>query len=523
MKATRGFRLRGRRLFHERPARRFAEWAAALMLACACIAMVAVSARAQENPAATQPATQQDAEPALTHRPAEQPLTSPTVALTVPKGTPIQVALDKEVRIEKVGQPVRGHVVEPVYAFDKLVIPAGTEVTGQITKIEHVSTGKRVMSVLDADFTPARKVEVEFNEVDLANGKKIPIQTKVIPGSGQVIEFVSAADENRKKGVMDAASAKTKEAKQQAKQEWNQAMSEVKAPGKIHRVERFAVAQLPVHPQYIDAGTVYFAELQEALDFGTEPLTAQMASSIGATPADGSVVQARLMTPLSSATAKKGDEVEAVVSRPLFDGDRLILPQGSFLKGLVVQVRPAHRPDKNGQLRLVFHDLILPEGVEQKVEASLAGVEAAKADNVKLDSEGGAQATSPKTRYLNAGVSIGLAALSFRGDPDAKTPNPAGTTGNRMAGGAVGFKAVGIVMGVLVHSRAFGYSMGAYGAGMSVYTNFIARGRDVVFPKDTAMTIGIGTRPPEGAPSPAANPVAPPESPAATPEKPIGN
>jgi hypothetical protein len=443
--------------------------------------------------------------------------------LTVPKGTPIQVALDKEVRIEKAGQAVRGHVVEPVYAFDKLVIPAGSEVTGQIAKIEHVSTGKRVMSALDADFTPVHRVEVEFNEVGLANGKQIRIQTKVIPGSGQVIEFVSAAGENRKKGVMDAAAAKTKEAKQQAKQEWNHAMSQVKAPGKIHRIERFAVAQLPVHPQYIDAGTVYFAELQEPLDFGTEPLTTQMASSIGATPADGTVVQARLMTPLSSATAKKGDEVEAVVSRPLFDGDRLILPQGSFLKGLVVQVQPAHRPDKNGQLRLVFHDLILPEGVEQKVEASLAGVEAAKADNVKLDSEGGAQARSPKTRYLNAGVSIGLAALSFRGDPDAKTPNPAGTTGNRMAGGAVGFKAVGIVMGVLVHSRAFGYSMGAYGAGMSVYTNFIARGRDVVFPKDTAMTIGIGTRPPEGAPSPAANPVVPPESPAANSEKPIGN
>jgi type IV secretory pathway VirB10-like protein len=494
------------------------------VLACVCIAMAAVSARAQENPATSAPAAQQDASPALTHRPAEQPLTSPTVALTVPKGTPIQVALDKEVRIEKVGQPVRGHVVEPVYAFDKLVIPAGSEVTGQIAKIEHVSTGKRVMSALDADFTPVHKVEVEFNQINLANGTRIPIQTKVIPGSGQVIEFVSATDENQKKGVMDAAAAKTKEAKQQAKQqakqEWNNAMSQVKAPGKIHRIERFAVAQLPAHPQYIDAGTVYFAELQEPLDFGTEPLTTQMASSIGAPPADGSVVQARLMTPLSSATAKKGDEVEAVVSRPLFDGDRLILPQGSFLKGSVVQVQPAHRPDKNGQLRLVFHDLILPEGVEQKVEASLAGVEAAKADNVKLDSEGGAQATSPKTRYLNAGVSIGLAALSFRGDPDAKTPNPAGTTGNRIAGGAVGFKAVGIVMGVLVHSRAFGYSMGAYGAGMSVYTNFIARGHDVVFPKDSAMTIGIGTRPPEGAP--AANPAAQPDSPAPSPAKPLG-
>ena len=108
---------------------------------------------------------------------------------------------------------------------------------------------------------------------------------------------------------------------------------QVKEPGKIHRIERFALAQLPVHPQYIDAGTVYFAELQEPLDFGTEPLTPQLASSIGTTPPDGSVVKARLVTPLSSATANKGDEVEAVVSRPLFDGDRLILPQGSMLKG----------------------------------------------------------------------------------------------------------------------------------------------------------------------------------------------
>jgi hypothetical protein len=517
MKAPRKTCFRGPRPSSAPFARSGANWAVACVLACMSIAM---GAQAQTNPPAATAAVQQNSEPALTHRPAEQPSTSPTVALTVPKGTPIQVALDKEVRIQKVGQPVHGHVVEPVYAFDKLVIPAGTEVTGQIAKIEHVSTGKRVMSALDADFTPAHKIEIEFNEINLANGKRILVQTKVIPGSGQVIEFVSAADD-QKKGVMDAAAAKTKEAKQQAKQEWNHAMSEVKAPGKIHRIERFAVAQLPVHPQYIDAGTVYFAELQEPLDFGAEPLTTRMASSLGAAPADGSVVQARLMTPLSSATAKKGDEVEAVVSRPLLDGGRLILPQGSFLKGTVVQVRPAHRPKKNGELRLVFHDLVLPEGVERKVEASLAGVEAAKADNVKLDSEGGAQATSPKKRYLNAAISIGLAGVSTLGDADAKTPNPAGNTSNRVAGGAAGFKAVGMVMGVLVHSRAFGYSMGAYGAGMSVYTNFIARGRDVVFPKDTAMTVGISARPPESQPLPAASPSASP-APAPVVQKPLG-
>ena len=41
---------------------------------------------------------------------------------------------------------------------------------------------------------------------------------------------------------------------------------------------------------------------------------------------------------------------------------------------------------------------------------------------------------------------------------------------------------------------ALGYTMGAYGAGMSLYSHFIARGKEVVFPKNTAMEIGIGTR-----------------------------
>jgi hypothetical protein len=49
-------------------------------------------------------------------------------------------------------------------------------------------------------------------------------------------------------------------------------------------------------------------------------------------------------------------------------------------------------------------------------------------------------------------------------------------------------------MGILLHSRVFGYTMGAYGAGMSIYTHFVAKGRDVVFPKNTAMDIGIGIR-----------------------------
>src|SRR4029077_11433594 len=98
----------------------------------------------------------------------------------------------------------------------------------------------------------------------------------------------------------------------------------------------FVQGQLPVHPQYIPAGTVYLAALNDPLSFGTEAMTPQVASSIGAGLPPGAVVHARLVTPLSSANAKKDDPVEAVLSRPLFDQDRLVLPEGTRLKWTVL-------------------------------------------------------------------------------------------------------------------------------------------------------------------------------------------
>jgi hypothetical protein len=118
-----------------------------------------------------------------------------TVPLTVPKGIAVQVVLDKEVRIQKVGQSVHGRVAEPVYAFDKLVVPAGTEVTGQITQLESFSGGRRTLDALDANFTPVRKVQIKFDDLELIDGRHIPIHTNVTLGSGQVIQFVKADGE----------------------------------------------------------------------------------------------------------------------------------------------------------------------------------------------------------------------------------------------------------------------------------------------------------------------------------------
>jgi hypothetical protein len=474
----------------------------ALFLSWACSSYVQAQ---QTNPTPVQSSVP-ESDPALTHRPVSVPPTDTakpaTIPLTVPTGTPMQVALDKEVRIQKVGQTLTAHTVEPIYAFDKLVIPVGTPVSGEITRIEPVSTGKRTLAALDADFTPPHAIGVTFTELILADGKHIPIHTVVTPGSGQVIRFLTAANEKEKKGVKDAASEKAKEAKEEAKREWEAAMQQVQQPGKFHKAERYVVAQLPIHPHYIDAGTVYFAELQEPLDFGAEPLTPEMAASLGAAPPPGSFVRTLLITPLNSANTPKGAPVEAILSQPLFDGKHLILPQGCRLRGSVVQVQRARYMSRNGQLRMVFHELLPPEGaggeiIAQKVEANLEGVQAAAADNVRLDAEGGAQAGSPKSRYLLTTISIGLAVVSAGAGGDTL-----GDTPERVAGGAGGYKLIGIVLGATVHSQPFGMAMGAFGAAKSVYIHFIARGHEVVFPKNTAMQIGIGTR---QAPAPVAS------------------
>ncbi len=419
-----------------------------------------------------------------------------TVALTVAKGTSLQVALEEEVRIKRVGQCVHGVVVEPVYAFDRLVVPEGSKVRGEVTKIESISGARRTLAGLDGDFTPPRQIELRFTDLVLADGKRISLMTTVTAGSGQILKLVDSPDKESKKTVKDAASEKAKEAKQQARAQWDTAMKQLKTPGRVHRLTRYAEAQLPVHHQYIPAGTMYFAELDEPLDFGTETLTPQVASSLGGALPDGSVVHARLTTPLSSATAKKGEDVEAVLTRPLLDGERLVLPQGSRLRGSVRQVQPARRLKKNGQLRIAFDQVMPPDGLEQKVQATLVGVQAGKDANVKLDSEGGAEATTSKSRYGSVALSLGLAAASVHhvGDRDGDGANPSGTTSGRMAGGIGGFKLVGALMGAFVQSRAFGYTMGAYGAGMSIYRNFMARGHEVVFPKNTAMEISLGTR-----------------------------
>jgi hypothetical protein len=424
---------------------------------------------------------------------------SDAIALTVPAGTPLKVALDQEVRIKEVGQPVHGRVIEPVYTFDKLVVPKGSEVIGKVAEIESASKKTRTMDAINANFSPPHKLHIEFSELVLPDGRHMPLQTVVSPTSQGVLQFIPASEKENnglKNAGKNAASKKVNAFRQEFRRQWENAKQQLHEPGKMHRLERFAVAQLPYHPQYLDAGTSFNADLQQPLDFGTEPLTPETLSTVGTPPPSGSVVHALLVTRLNSATSKKGDAVDAVISQPLVVSDHLLLPEGSHLKGSVLQVRPARRLVRNGQLRIVFHQVAPPSGIEQKVEASLEGVEVAKGEHLSLDSEGGAQVTTPRTRYLTTAIQVALAASSAspEHDRDHDLHGEGGNVGGGAANGASGFGVLGTIVGALSHSRVVTSGFGFYGAAMSVYSHFLARGRDVVYPKDMSMVVGIGTR-----------------------------
>src|SRR6266403_3268353 len=160
-------------------------------------------------------------------------------------------------------------------------------------------------------------------------------------------------------------------------------------------------------------GAGFNADLRRPLDFGAEPPTPAGLEHIGTPPPSGSMVHAVLVTPLGSAPSKKGDAVEAVIIQPLRGLRSLVSSRGKPAEGFCTASAPARRFSRNGQLRIVFHQVVPPTGIQQTVEASLEGVAVEKGEHLSLDSEGGAQVTTLKTRYLTTAISVLLASSSM--------------------------------------------------------------------------------------------------------------
>ena len=424
------------------------------------------------------------------------------IPLTVDKGVPLRVQLVNRVPIKLVGVPVDGRLASPVYVFDRQVLPAGCEVLGRVTSVHGVSKWTRARAIMGGNFTPYRVAQVEFDTLILKDGKRLPIATSVSQGELAVVHLESGA--GGKKPKNDPISKAIGQARQQFEAKKSQAIWEVKSPGKVHRLREWLkarlIAYLPYHRQAYPPGTIFTARLKAPIALGSEMVSQHKLTGIGSPPPPDSIVHARLLTALDSATARRGMPVSAVITQPLFSSKHLlIVPQGSMLNGRVVEARAARMLHRNGKLRFTFQRLTPPAAAQvQVVHASVQGLAAPSAAHLRLDAEGGVSPIQSKKRFIAPAISVMVAAWTSTPDRDAVSnsastvPGQGGGLGQVLAGGG-GFGLLGSVVTLASRSYVVSGVFGFYGAAWSVYSHLLSRGQNVVFPANTPMEIRFGS------------------------------
>jgi hypothetical protein len=411
------------------------------------------------------------------------------VPLTVEKGVPLQVMLTEKLRF-KLGEPVHGRIAEPVFAFDREVIPPGTEILGTVTGFKSGGTLKRISALLAADFTPVRDPQITFDTLVLEDGTRIPIDTAVEAGTDTLIRF---------NGNPNGEAAALK-----SKIETTPGIKALMAASKPqgHEVLKTMLWSLaPYHPQSVPVGVRYSATLLEPVDLGTAIVRNGALDKIGSEPPTGSSVFVRLATALDSRKTKNETTVEAFLTRPLFSSDHLLaFPVGSKLTGEVVQVKSASLLHHNGELTFKFTKIEAPASVlfglrpEQGVEGNLVGALVGHdLSQLRIDSEGVAHVANSKMRFLSPAISAVSLSQGFNASANsfgsAMTGAFEGNLLKKVVGAEPGFGLPAGIAGRMI--PPVGIGLGAFSAGRSVFFNILGRGQEVRFPVGTPMEIRL--------------------------------
>jgi len=203
-------------------------------------------------------------------------------------------------------------------------------------------------------------------------------------------------------------------------------------------------------------------------------------------------LHARLTAGVSSAGATRGTTVNAMLTEPIFSAQHLLLlPANTRLVGEVQEAKSARKFHKNGELRIAFNRIELPSGVQQAMQGTLEGMQVDRSDHLALDEEGGARATTPKTRYLSTGFAIVMLAAASHPDTEHGTTDAAGDPSVQAGAGISGSRVAGSLISLAVHSQPVSLAFGALGASQSVYSNFLSRGKDVSLAQNTPLEIGL--------------------------------
>jgi type IV secretory pathway VirB10-like protein len=385
----------------------------------------------------------------------------PQIMLVVGAGNDLRCRLDKGLRITKSGEPITAKLVEPVYSGTTIAIPEGSTIKGHVSSIS--SAPRRKTQLLRGDFTRPRTAQVTFDKVILPDGTAVQIRTDTTVGVSDV-KMAQYLPKSQRPGV---------------RQKIKEAAKPLSETNKLQRLSQAAVTSLPYHPEYLDQGTIFDATLLDTI--GT-PAPVDRAETLPLH--SDSYLHIRLLTPMNSGMSADGSAIEAVVPRPYYNQDHILLyPAGTKLEGTVTKANAAGWMKKNGELLFSFNSAQTPDGTTTEMIATVAGVEAPAGQRLAVGQEGHVRATTSTFSRLRAPVSL-------IGPSRAVADTSVDKTAWARAGqGSKGFGLLGAGAAQASATTAIGF--GYFGGAMNVYDAFFARGSDVELPVNTPVFLRI--------------------------------
>jgi type IV secretion system protein VirB10 len=221
---------------------------------------------------------------------------------------------------------------------------------------------------------------------------------------------------------------------------------------------------------------------------GSAPLAEKKIYTVPA----GTKVLLQLRSSLNTRSAKAGDGVYLASTFPVVVGNRVMIPSGVYVQGMVDRVVRAGRVKGKAQLDMHFTSIIFPNGTVVEIPGMVNSVPGSKNQSVKDDGEGTIEQDGNKGR--NAGEV-------------AKVAIPTGGTVGSIGGLGSGHPIAGGVIGIAAGVAAIGVA------------TLFTRGADVEIPSGSQVEMVLqrpifledenisGVTPPGTAPAlvPAAN------------------
>jgi len=174
----------------------------------------------------------------------------------------------------------------------------------------------------------------------------------------------------------------------------------------------------------------------------------------------GTKVLLQLRSAVNTKSAKAGDGVYLASTFPVVVGNRVMIPAGVYVQGVVDRVERAGHVKGRAQLDMHFTSIIFPNGSVVEIPGLVNSLPGASKQNVKDDGEGTIEQQGDKTRNMGKVAEVAI---------------PTGGTVGSIAGLGSGHPLAGGIAGI------------AGGVGAAALVSLFTRGADVNIEQGTQV------------------------------------